>query len=1183
MTSHCAGSLCRTARAARRIAILLACVGLAAAARADTNTSLGDRTGEGSNPFTGLAKAPEANLFTGALSTSIAIEVPPGRKNATPKLALEYSSSAGPSTFGFGWDLPIGRIEHASKWGVPRCNDPHFNEYVLMMSGTAAELVNDPPGSNTYRPKAEEAYVKAELDTSTNSWVVYDRAGMRYEFGKSSLSRIGTNSSAFSHTEPDGTCTFTSAWALTNMRDPNGNAVDINWFNLLNQLVPLSVEYGGNQTLGTSHLYVIQFSYESRPDTISAYKQGAPIQLVVRLNQITVATYIPAYQSIRSYDLFYDDAQPTRQSLLVAVAKTGLPTQAFTYTPSVTGHRAMCPDPSHCTTFAGPRNFLRAYTDTGDVSNTLMDMNGDGILDFVSWNNAGQTWTVNFGQFGTANGFGFLGATPWRRIFGYGDTIRNVEIDCDAAGGGICTKTDTLDMTGDGIPDFVVGVSPTQWHVYPGRLTDTGWEFAATPETGAILDWATPQRWLRRVTVPLPDNGSTPPENPATGSTVIQDLIDMNGDGLVDLVVTDSSPWLVYLNNGRGFDASPVPYHIPGGGHPPISDSGGAWQRFGLTDFNGDGLPDLLFYNEAQPPNATTGMCKISSAPGTKLHDCFLVAFNNGAGFDEYVVNEVPGGYGFSRDDHKKYYRDLLDINGDGLPDLIERPLVQVGAQWVHTDEWHVQLNTGGKLEPLSYYQNGPYWYAYVPRIWPGLSGPIRERTGNYDITDMVDVDGDGLLDRVATNSSTGWSVWLNRAGASSIDGGGPSQRPNLMTSMSNGFGGTNAIVYRPSTAYDNTGGAGSAPDLPFPVWLVERTCRSDGMCSAGAGDPFDPASNACIAQGHDIATKYPYRDGRFDPPSREFRGFRRVEQITEEAHLDDNQVPVDDVDTTLATEFEQLDTTKGRILAEAWYAGAECVGSQPEPDCRSPEIIRLSANAWSSTPVGNAAAGRSQVWLAQTTIWSFDPFGVNYKLYVDNQPPDAYGNILESTKKDASGTVLVTAHTDYAVPQGGVTSIYNRPSHARTWDPNRLLQEQWFYYDGRQNNTTSDGNVTQVRSRVDPNTSASINSYTTYDGFGNVLAVTDGNGNPTTTSYDAYHLHPVKISNALNQPTDILSRDYRFGAPTEVRDPNGAVHRYSYDVAGRKQCEARPGEDIAVCPISYEYHLLRRRSRCRT
>ena len=45
----------------------------------------GSSTGDGSSVFTGLAQAPEANLFVGAATTTIPIDVPPGHKNLTPK------------------------------------------------------------------------------------------------------------------------------------------------------------------------------------------------------------------------------------------------------------------------------------------------------------------------------------------------------------------------------------------------------------------------------------------------------------------------------------------------------------------------------------------------------------------------------------------------------------------------------------------------------------------------------------------------------------------------------------------------------------------------------------------------------------------------------------------------------------------------------------------------------------------------------------------------------------------------------------------------------------------------------------------------------------------------------------------------------------------------------------------
>jgi hypothetical protein len=68
----------RTPRGVRVVLVILILT-LRAPARADTGSALGDRAGEGSTAFTGLAHAPEANLFTGALTTAVTIDVPPGR------------------------------------------------------------------------------------------------------------------------------------------------------------------------------------------------------------------------------------------------------------------------------------------------------------------------------------------------------------------------------------------------------------------------------------------------------------------------------------------------------------------------------------------------------------------------------------------------------------------------------------------------------------------------------------------------------------------------------------------------------------------------------------------------------------------------------------------------------------------------------------------------------------------------------------------------------------------------------------------------------------------------------------------------------------------------------------------------------------------------------------------------
>lgn len=399
------------------------CVLAGLPALADTATSFGDRSGEGSTAFTGLAQAPEANLFTGSLGTAIPIAVPPGRKNATPALALQYSSSGGPSVYGHGWDLPIGRIDRVTKWGVPRCESAHFNEFVLSLPGANTELVNDPPGSATYRPRVEEAYVKAELNQASNSWLVQDRAGMRYVFGPTFQSRIGTNPATFATVHPDGSCSFTTAWALTKIIDPNGNLVEVTWVNYLNLLIPLYVEYGANEQAGTPHRFKVEFFYESRPDIQRSYRHGEAAQLWVRLNSIDVLTMIPSTSPVTSYRFYYEDDQPGYRSLLRSVETTGRPTQTFVYAPSTAGHAGS-------QSFSAPRPFLRSHNEPLEVHNTVLDMNGDGLLDFVR---GSSPWQVYFGD-NSSGTFGFSSTsvtwtTPSGTDLGFGAQIRNVEIN----------------------------------------------------------------------------------------------------------------------------------------------------------------------------------------------------------------------------------------------------------------------------------------------------------------------------------------------------------------------------------------------------------------------------------------------------------------------------------------------------------------------------------------------------------------------------------------------------------------------------------------------------------------------------------------------------------------------------------------------------------------------------------
>jgi RHS repeat-associated protein len=1111
---------------------------LAGPAAGDTGTALGDRSGEGSTAFTGLAQAPEANLFTGALDTAVPIEVPPGRRGMTPQLALRYSSSAGPGIFGFGWNVPIGRIERSTTWGAPRCTGPHTDDFVLVLPSGASKLVRTAPGSTFYRPAVEQASARAEKFEAQNSWVVYDRGGLKYTFGNVDAARVGNSTPpTFLSQGADGICRLTATWALTRIEDPNGNTIDIAWGKVLNVLHPVTIRYGGNaQSGGPAHLYTVRFLAEFRPpaDRQVSHRSGVAARLLLRVHAIQIESDLPAAGTVvRRYALQYRDggagAQPDGyQSLLGAVSVTGRPTQHFAYTPSVTGHAPVL------TAIAKPPGAyaeLRVSNDSLEVSQSVLDMNGDGMLDLVRSDDPPTgAWSVYWGHVAGDGSFGFQsGAVLWQAP-GNWLHLRNVLVASGgcSSNGWSCTATDTFDITGDGIPDHVDASGASTWRVYKGRGVPQ-WGFAPS------VSWPAPnRRYVRRT----------------YQRDTYQDVVDMNGDGLPDLVVSGAPgggapyAWAVYLNTGAGFASAPLPaFPAPAN---TIVHRHSRNVRHQLIDFNGDGLPDLV----GGSGNVIDARCAPSASAYTS---CLEVYLNTSQGFAAVpVLIPVPAGvdvqHALGGDDDRRVVQDLFDVNGDGLPDWVDRRLSALPG---YEAEWRVLLNLGGTLEPLIYVQAdlpAPFTYGMPGRIWDGGQGDFRRTVDRNTRTDLIDLNGDGFLDHVTTGGAT-WSVRLHDA----------RERPNLLGLMENGLGGTNTIIYRPSTAYDNRGGD-AQPDLPFITWVVDKTRRNDGLCTPPAtANVFEPgpapARNPCIDSGHELVATYLYQDGRFDPSAREFRGFRRVMRTgVEGSGTPGNQT---------VTYFGQDAVVNGRILQVDTYAG-------------SAALVRSEVNLWGTRSAG---AGRSQIWLAENrrTQWDLAASGAPRFVSTVSDPPDAYGNITHHYSSGLAGAARVDTYTTYAVPLAG-TPVFDRPASARITDAGGVLAEKWFYYDsngaaGLALGNVAQGNLKRVRERATPSSAAGPETRMTYDPYGNLLTVTDGNGHTTTTVYDQRALYPYAVVNAAYH-VNVALFDYRWGEPTSVADQNGALTRYAYDDAGRRTCVARPGDSLATCSVTTSYHF---------
>jgi hypothetical protein len=366
----------------------------------------------------------------------------------------------------------------------------------------------------------------------------------------------------------------------------------------------------------------------------------------------------------------------------------------------------------------------------GTQSWDMVDMNGDGLPDLVVTGEVGaqfgagtvnQNWQV---YLNTGNGFSSI-ATTWVTptggitLSGGSGTVLGFPFTSGTSAAGdenFSSSWSLVDINGDGKPDLVVTAGYTatgatedeigfkeQWNVY----MNTGSGFAVNPTT-----WYTPSGGA---IVGSDSLGFNAISNIATGQSAGSaswSLLDMNGDGKPDLVVTGvlgassvsevgANVWHVYINNGTsGFATSPITWatpngegYVPAGGSTAIGINGisnvGVYPAQGVNsqswvvqDLNGDGKPDLVVTASL----GTQGPTEFS--PGTAN---WFVYLNTGSGFSSNGTywfipgggeTTTAGGYlGFNYtsdvasttngDAVGSYSWSTIDLEGNGFPDLV--------------------------------------------------------------------------------------------------------------------------------------------------------------------------------------------------------------------------------------------------------------------------------------------------------------------------------------------------------------------------------------------------------------------------------------------------------------------------------------------------------------------------------
>jgi hypothetical protein len=346
---------------------------------ADGSTLAGDR---GVQPAAGaLAAALPADLFSGAATHRIPIELPPGTGGMTPELTLTYSS-AGPldSWVGSRWSLGLPSITRSLKRGVPDYDDTD----VFTFDGQ--ELV--PESTNPSLPRRyhtrRESFLRITHE-SNGSWSVERKDGVVMRFGLTENARLPYAPAP------------TFQWLLSEQEDPHGNAITALYDrNDVGSAYPDEIRYTLRRTGSTlqsidgdpSRDRVVKFVFEPepRPDAPVRFAAGFEQPLDRRLDRIDVRI---GTQLVRRYDLGYAVSPDSFRSLLAEIAlygsdaETGSPTAplvtSFTYHSNVnagtTGWQSV--------SWPWPSNLPIVQSDNEDNGVRIGDVDGDGLVDLI--------------------------------------------------------------------------------------------------------------------------------------------------------------------------------------------------------------------------------------------------------------------------------------------------------------------------------------------------------------------------------------------------------------------------------------------------------------------------------------------------------------------------------------------------------------------------------------------------------------------------------------------------------------------------------------------------------------------------------------------------------------------------------------------------------------------------------
>lgn len=1102
---------------------------------------------------------------SGAATYSVPLWVTPGSAGMEPKLSLEYSSQTGQGNAGYGWNLSgVSAITRGPQRPDVLATDPgsyvgvkltNSDRFYLDGKELIAITGNNGENETVYRTKIDTFTKVVSYDSDGSGpdyFKAWTKAGLVIEYGHSpdSARDAGGGLSKLS-------------WHVNKITDTSGNYISFIYSEDSAQGLHYltEIKYTGNDNRAQGNPFAsVVFAYNDLSGSQLGYFKGVPL----RDRQKYISDIKVYYGStlLKTYTLNHTEGAFGTRAYLDSITETGkdgssYPDLIFTYDESP------APGWSSAASFEPP-DILADDTKVDGKRITgagFLDLDGDGLPDFVSFPNGGSSIVRrnNGSGFDSSPMGDYVLPHPLGPIDGQDSGSRFIDINGDGlldfiwdhrySGGshyssgakintGSSWSTDInnytppmplavkdhsrlpgtfVDLDGDGMVDFVSGFTPTGGPA-------SGLEIRLNKNNGWVTESST-------------NFDAVSPDANLPGGR----FIDVNGDGLPDYVVAhkqslNTEGWggnnflMTYINTGSGWIAE-QPQKENGEVNPnfdadktylsPVVLSDDKARPYGVefVDVNLDGLVDIIQYRD---PGPVVGLY-----------------INTGEGWSEgttlaagtFADLVAPVALGRQGDDVAGSA--ILDFNSDGLPDFtVRRELSSLDEDnriWLGNGSSWEFANTGHAFEDLK------------------MPTPLQPYGVNAPGVNFVDLNGDGAIDilfsRIITGDSTVKGAWLNTT-----------EPHGRLESVTNGMGVTATIYYKPMTdtsvytrLNSNLTGMTKVANQSSTGYVVSSIEHDDGtkdvngavgiytMDYSYSGLRSHPwlgslgfekievrDSRTGIESVTEYKQNYPYV-GLIAKSTTVKNGVELSKQIVSYGFL-----PLNSGKTVFP--YAETTTASSRDLDGKFLSQSETTVLQGGSATSSFDGFGNALYLKTTTGTSDLGTSPGQTAVITTeTINTYDNITSNDKWHL--------GRLRKATVTTSDGTDSITRESSFTYyPTTGLL-------HTETVEPDATNDEDTF------------GQFPNLK----------LTTTYTYE-LGNKKTVSlsgDGLGanRVTTFDYDTDGRFATGITNAANHTETRLYNN--FGGVTILTGPNNLPTTWQYDGFGRKEKETRPDNTV--------------------